>query len=139
MTIFELLKREEGFVPHVYQDHLGYWTIGYGRLVDKRRGGRIREGEAELMLKNDIEEVEAKLDEHIPWWRGLVRTRRTILTAMAYQMGIGGLMRFRNTLAAVKRGDYAEAARGMRASLWARQTPGRAERMAQAMERGRFR
>lgn len=25
-------------VPHAYQDHLGYWTIGVGRLIDKRKG-----------------------------------------------------------------------------------------------------
>jgi lysozyme len=35
------LRREEGEVLHVYKDHLGYLTIGVGRLIDKRKGGCI--------------------------------------------------------------------------------------------------
>ena len=31
------LERDEGRVRHAYQDHLGYWTIGVGRLIDARR------------------------------------------------------------------------------------------------------
>lgn len=55
---------------------------------------------------------------------------------MAFQMGIVGLLGFTNTLAAIKRGDYAAAATGMLASLWARQTPARAKRMADMMRAG---
>jgi lysozyme len=138
MDIVDLLAREEGFVPHAYQDHLGYYTIGHGILIDKRRGGGITEEESKYLLRRRVRKYDAQLDERIPWWRDLNKTRRTVLQSMAYQMGVDGLLRFRNTLAAVKRGDYARAAKGMRASLWARQTPGRAERHARAMERGRF-
>lgn len=34
--IWRTLETDEGRVPHAYQDHLGYWTIGVGHLVDKR-------------------------------------------------------------------------------------------------------
>jgi lysozyme len=138
MNVEKMLLREEGFVPHAYQDHLGYWTIGIGRLIDKRRGGGISEEEALYLLRNDVRRIRERLDEEIPWWVDLNRPRQAVLIGMAYQMGVPGLLKFRNTLAAVANEDYATAAKGMRASLWARQTPGRAERMAKQMETGRF-
>jgi lysozyme len=57
---------------------------------------------------------------------------------MAFQIGVEGLLRFRRTLAAMQSHDYAGAAAGMRASLWARQTPARAERLARVMESGAY-
>ena len=134
----KLIKREEGLVLHAYKDHLGYWTIGYGRLIDERRGGGISEDEADLLLGNDINARAEALDDAIPWWREMTSARQAVLLSMAFQMGISGLLKFRNTLRYMEAGDYERAAKGMRASLWARQTPGRAERSARAMELGRF-
>jgi lysozyme len=107
-------------------------------LIDERKGGGITEEESLWILRRRLKERAERLDDEIPWWRDLNGPRRAVLLSMAYQMGISGLMKFRQTLAAMAIDDYARAARGMRASLWARQTPGRAERMAKAMERGRF-
>lgn len=36
------LRRDEGEKLYAYQDTLGYWTIGIGRLIDRRRGGGSR-------------------------------------------------------------------------------------------------
>ncbi len=138
MTIEELLLREEGFVSHAYRDHLGYWTIGIGRLIDKEKGGGITQVEAFYLLLNDVDKIKTKLNGKLPWWRDLDDTRRTILISMAYQMGVDGLLSFKNTLRYVRKGEWKKAANGMRASKWARQTPGRAERMARAMESGEF-
>lgn len=136
MTIEEVLKREEGFIPHAYQDHLGYWTIGYGKLIDKRKGGGITERQALMLLRDEIEEKRRELDTQLGWWRTLDETRQTVILAMVFQMGIAGVLGFKNTLAALKAGDYAKAAKGIRGSKWAQQTPGRAERMAKAIETG---
>lgn len=136
MTLEELLVREEGFIPHAYQDHLGFWTIGYGTLIDKRRGGGITKEEGMYLLRNEVARKYEELRAKIPWISKLDETRRTILQAMAFQMGVDGLLAFRRTLQAVKAGDYSIAAKGMRASKWAQQTPGRAERMAKGMETG---
>ena len=131
----KLLVREEGFIPHAYQDHLGFWTIGYGKLID-RRGGGITKEEGMYLLQNEVEKQFDELKKAIPWIIKLDQVRKTILQAMAFQMGVSGLLAFRKTLSAVESGDYALAAKGMRASKWAQQTPGRAERMAKAMESG---
>jgi len=130
------LKKEEGWREHAYQDSLGFWTIGHGRLIDERKGGRITRDEGELLLTNDILERETALYRDISWIKGQNPVRQAILLSMAYQMGIDGLYSFKNMLKHVQRGEYAAAATHMRASKWARQTPERAFRMSQAMEAG---
>jgi lysozyme len=136
MDLETLLKREEGFDPSAYQDQYGYWTIGYGKLIDRRKGGGITEEEALYLLRNEVKRKKAELEDALPWLANLDPVRRDIVTAMAFQMGTDGVLRFKNTLAALKAGDYAKAAQGIRGSLWAQQTPGRAERMARAIETG---
>lgn len=136
MGIEELLKREEGFVPHAYQDHLGFWTIGYGKLIDERKGGGITEKQALALLRDEIAEKRQELTDRMGWWLKLDEVRQTVLLAMVFQMGVSGVIGFKNTLAALKAGDFAKAAKGIRGSKWAQQTPGRAERMAKAIETG---
>ena len=133
-----LLRGDEGEVLHAYQDHLGYWTIGVGRLIDKRKGGGISSEESAYLLANDIRDTSAELDRRLPWWRKLDEARQGVLLAMAFQMGVDGLLGFKNTLAMVQRGDYDGAARGMLESLWAKQTPERAKRMSEQMRTGQW-
>lgn len=131
------LRRDEGEVLHAYQDHLGYWTIGIGRLIDRRKGGGITRDEAAYLLANDITRIEADVRRRLPWFARLDEARQGVLLNMAFQMGVDGLLGFRNTLAMIERGDYASAATGMLNSLWAReQTPERAGRMSEQMRTG---
>jgi lysozyme len=130
------LRRDEGVVDHAYQDSLGYWTIGVGRLIDKRKGGRLTEEEMDYLLMNDIKEKVADLDRALPWWRSLSDVRRRVLVNMCFNLGIGGLLGFKNTLRYIETGDYKRAASGMLASKWARQVGQRANRLATMMENG---
>lgn len=132
------LRAEEGVVPHAYQDHLGYWTIGVGRLIDKRKGGRLRDDEIDLLLDNDIAEKTAEVRAALPWFDRLNEARQAVLIGMAFQMGTEGLLKFRQTLAAIRDERYAHAANLMLQSLWAKQTPARARRMARQMETGEW-
>ena len=131
-----LLLRDEGFRRSAYQDHLGYWTIGVGRLIDARKGGGISREEAFFLLENDVNSKETELRAHFPPFSTLDRVRKAVLLSMAFQMGVMGLMAFRNTLRAVEERRWNDAAEGMLGSLWARQTPGRALRLAEAMRTG---
>lgn len=126
------LKRDEGTVLHAYQDHLGYWTIGTGRLIDIRGGG-ITPEEAEYLLSNDIDTRFAQLSKRIPWFDTLSSARQGVLMNMAFQLGIGGLLAFKNTLRLVEVGDYTGASREMLNSAWAKQTPERAKRLSEQM------
>jgi lysozyme len=134
--IIDDLVRDEGEVLHAYEDHLGYTTIGVGRLIDKRRGGGISREESRLLLANDLERFAAGLDAHLPWWRTLTKGRQRVLLNMAFNLGVSGLLTFRNTLAAVREGRYDDAAAGMLKSKWATQVGARAKRLAALMEEG---
>lgn len=135
MNILDDLKRDEGWRPHVYLDHLGYQTIGYGFLVDTRRGGGLPQPVAEHWLAYMVDRVEESLDARIPWWRSQPDDVQRALVNMAYQMGVNGLLNFRRMLAALQAGDRAGAAREALDSTWSRQTPERARRVT-ALIRG---
>lgn len=135
-NIIRSLRGEEGEVLHEYKDHLGYSTIGIGRLIDKRKGGGITKDEAAYLLGNDVDKVVEQLNKRLPWWTKLDDARKGVLINMAFQMGIDGLLGFKNTLRMIEQGKYADAASGMLNSLWARQTPARAKRMADQMRTG---
>ena len=130
------LRRDEGEVLHAYPDSLSYLTIGVGRLIDKHKGVGITAEESAYLLNNDIERTQAELLRRAPWMAGLDDARKGVLVAMAFQLGVDGLLGFKNTLEMVRRGDYAGAAAGMLQSLWARQTPERAKRLSAQMLTG---
>ncbi len=130
------LRRDEKEVLHAYPDHLGYLTIGVGRLIDKRKGGGITPEESAYLLSNDIDKREADLLRRFPWMANLDPVRFGALLNMAFQMGVDGLVGFKNTLAMVREGDYEGASKGMLNSLWAKQTPERAKRIAKQMKTG---
>ena len=130
------LARDEGRVPYAYADSLGFWTIGVGHLIDKRKGGRLPEPIIDALLDIDIDEKTGDLDVNIPWWRSLDDVRQRVLLNMCFNMGWAGLGGFTNTLQAIKERRWADAASGMRTSLWAKQVPERAERLAKAMASG---
>lgn len=138
MNLLDQLKREEGVVHHAYLDSLGYWTIGVGRLIDARKGGGLRSDEIDYLLNNDITARTYEVMAALPWAATLSEPRQAVLVGMAFQMGTAGLLGFRTSLGHVERGEYGLAAATMLKSLWSRQTPERAKRMAVQMETGEW-
>ena len=133
------LRRDEGQRPLAYQDHLGYWTIGAGRLIDSRKpGAGLRPDEIDYLLRNDINDRVAALQKALPWFGELDQARQGVLINMAFQMGTAGLLAFRSTLSHVAAGRYNEAATQMLQSKWAEQTPARARRLAEQMKTGEW-
>jgi lysozyme len=135
-TLRETLKRDEGVVDHAYMDSEGYWTIGCGRLIDKRAGGRLRPQEIDLLLENDIEEAEADARELFPSFDSLSDARKVVLVSMAFNLGRNRLGGFRKLRSAVAAGDWETAAAEMGNSLWASQVGPRAVRLAKMMKEG---
>lgn len=127
------LRRDEGERLKPYRDTVGKLTIGVGRNLDDVG---LSAEESAYLLANDINKVLRQLDEKLPWWRGLCFNRQRVLINMAFNLGIAGLLGFRNTLAAVQAGQYDKAADGMMSSKWASQVGKRAARLAELMRRG---
>lgn len=132
------IKSDEGLVLHAYKDSLGFLTIGYGRLIDKRKNGGITEQEAEYLLNHDIAYKLGQLHAKLPWIDKLNDARKGVLLNMAFQLGVAGLMGFKSTLAKIEAGDYEGASTSMLKSKWATQTPNRAQRMAEQMRSGQW-
>ena len=138
MDLKSQLLREEGAESCAYQDSLGYWTIGVGRLIDSRKGGGLSNDEIDYLLDNDIKAKTREVLLALPWMPRLSEPRQAVLIGMAFQMGIGGLLKFKRMLGSVEDGQYGEAAMEMFDSTWAKQTPSRATRMAKQMETGEW-
>ena len=142
------LMRDEGArrAPdgsHVaYRCPAGALTIGYGHNLDANpiKGldglSAISEARAREILTADAVAFAAALDEEIPWWRRLEAPRQAVLLNMAFNMGVAGLLEFRNTLRAVREMRWKDARDGMLASKWAGQVGRRASRLAEQMLKG---
>jgi len=132
------LEVDEGRVLHAYQDSLGWWTIGIGRLIDKRKGGGISNEEADYLKRNDIARFKRDLDKHVPWWRSASPVRQRAIQNLAFNLGAVGLaQKWPNTVALMKNGKWKEAAAAIRANkVWVGQVKGRAERIAKQIENG---
>jgi len=129
-NLVDQLIRDEDLRLKAYRDTVGKLTIGVGRNLDDRG---ISKEEAIFMLMNDIAKVRAELEAALPWIDKISPIRQAVLMNMAFNMGIGGLLQFRNTLKFIEQGNFAEASKGMLNSLWAKQVGQRAVRLSQQM------
>lgn len=137
------LSFEEGEVKsgglHVaYKDHLGYWTLGRGRLIDRLRGGGITDAEADYLLSNNIEALHAQLQRVLPVYKKLSGVRQRAILNMAFQMGVANLLNFKKMIAALDAGNYVLAEHHALDSKWARSdSPARARRVAESLRTGK--
>ena len=144
------LKHSEGCRLSAYKDSEWIWTIGYGSIRYARsgqvetgerttrhvaRGDAVREGDritqdyADEELRLDMLAACQDLDERLPWTERLPTPALESLVRMSFQLGVNRLCGFRRMLAALRRGDYAEAVLEGFDSRWAQQTPKRAVRV----------
>lgn len=132
MDLYEQLRRDEGWAKVAYQDSVGVWTVGCGHNLRVPISNRA----IAVIRDDDLAVAEEAVDRLGTWVADLDPIRRGVLVNMAFNLGGAGLYGFRLMLAAVQRGEYADAAREMLNSKWARQVHGRAERLARQMRDG---
>ncbi|WP_257835231.1 glycoside hydrolase family protein [Burkholderia glumae] len=135
------LRRDEGIRYSIYLDTAGIPTVGVGHNCQVAPLPTdwtcpLTDAQVNQLLANDIASTMAKLDRSLPWWRGMDEVRQRVIANMCFNLGIGTLLTFKNTLAAMQRGSYSVAAAGMLNSKWATQVGARATRLASAMETG---
>ena len=130
------LIADEGEVLHAYEDHLGFLTIGVGRLIDKRKGGGLSQDESRYLLRNDIARCRAQCEHRFLWYPALDNVRQDVIVCMAFQLGLDGVEKFRLMIRALSIHDYIAASLEMQDSEWCKQTPERCKRMAKIMRTG---
>ena len=132
----EQIKEHEGFVPRTYKDSLGKKTIGFGHLcVEPEQWDDDKEytrEELERVFDNDFEEA-LKNAESLIGERSINFIAKQVIIEMVFQLGIGGVGKFKKMWSALDNEDYGEASFQMMDSLWAKQTPSRAEKLSQKM------
>ncbi|HBT5242753.1 TPA: glycoside hydrolase family protein, partial [Klebsiella quasipneumoniae] len=104
---------------------LGYLTVGYGHLVQKGEDftNGISAIDADILLANDIDKAKKQLSTLN--LGVLPRDIEDYLVIMLFQLGLGGVQKFKKLLAAAKIGDRNGIRRESVDSLWYRQTPNR--------------
>jgi lysozyme len=132
MNLQEQLRRDEGLRLKAYTDSTGHLTIGYGHNLENG----IPEVVADALLAFDITQASADVFAHLPWSMQLDEARRGVLCNMAFNLGIGGLLKFVKMLKHAEAHNWSAAAKEMRDSKWATQVGPRAERLAIQMETG---
>ncbi len=131
--LIQQLRRHEGERLKPYRCTAGKLTIGVGRNLDDRG---ITAEESAYLLSNDIDRVWTELKARLPWMTGLNDVRQRVLLDMAFNLGIDGLLKFRNTLATIQAGNYQKAGEMMLDSVWAAQVGMRAQRLSRMMQTG---
>lgn len=116
---------------HRYKDSLGFWTIGYGHLITPNENlMAITEEHADGLLLVDITKAQRDV-------AGLSKNDhpvvQEVLVEMVFQLGKGGVQKFKKLLAALDRKDYKVAILEMKDSQWYRQTPQRVETHAKRL------
>jgi lysozyme len=115
--------------------HQGKLTIGVGRNIEDIG---ISENEALALESNDIKRCVVELERYFDWFLKLNTPRRVVITSMAFNLGISGLREFKKMITCIESGDFTSASKQMLNSKWAIQVNGRAERLAQIMDTGKF-
>lgn len=158
MTIYEMLRYDEGLKLNIYKDTEGYWTIGIGHLLTKNplksvgiknldsllgrsTNGTITESEAQKIFQKDVEGVNRDIKGNStvsPVFDSLDSERQKALQNMVFQMGISGVAGFKNSLALLKAKNWNQAAVNLKQSKWYRQTPNRAGRVIEVFRTGTF-
>lgn len=133
--LIEQLKIHEGFRSNVYTCSGGKKTLGYGRNLQDIG---ISEEEAEMLLKNDIYEATNQLLNAFPWMATFSDVRISAMINFTFNVGIGTVRKFSNTIEYLKNEDWEAAADEMMDSKWAEQVGDRAIQITEQIRTGKW-
>lgn len=125
----EQIKRHEGEVLEVYEDSLGYLTLGVGHLIQKSdpeygqpAGTPVSQNVVDLYYTDDfdkhVDETIHVCENNNIVFDALPENIQHVLVNMCFNLGANRLGKFRNMLAAVSTSDWKEMASQMEDSRW---------------------
>ena len=130
------IKKHEGFKSEVYYDSLGKATIGYGHLLteddDFIEGIQYDKSILDNLFDKDFNRA-AYNAEQLLEGIDICDTAREVIVEMVFQLGIGGVSKFKKMFEALRNKNYNKAAEEMLDSQWRVQTPKRCEELASLM------
>lgn len=129
---------DEGVIPYVYLDSLGFQTIARGILVDKRKGGKLFPEEIAFINRNRLGMLLAGVGNE-PWYSAVASdpVRLASVLNMQFQLGSGSDEAFVNSFRFIPARDWKLTGSNLRKSLWAKRAPARAARIIAMIETGK--
>jgi lysozyme len=129
IQLVQQIGLDEGLRQTAYQDEYGNWTIGFGHTpATPGEHWSLTECYNEL-IKNIGDRGWDPVDQNIPWADELGIVRKSVLVNMAYNMGIGQLLAFDETLTNMRAGNILGTLQGMKDSDWYNEVTTRAQQL----------
>lgn len=143
------LSDEEGFKNRVYKCTAGHSTVGIGHNIDACSldniiGRRFKttpvltNAEVELVFEYDLSNVLSTIQRNFPWFSELPENEQYVMISLVFNMGIGTLLKFKNTLRSWKIHDTDGVVRGLRDSAWHHQVGNRSSKLETILESGKI-
>lgn len=150
----QLVHDESSSRDHLkaYKDSKGIYTIGHGfnlqepsnaaifkevtgfSVEEAIKGREITVEQQEALLGHTVNVAEADVRKLVPKFDELTPEQQDALTNFVFNVGLTTARQFKNTFAAINRGDGKAAAQGIRHSAYYRQVGARGERIAKVLE-----
>jgi lysozyme len=144
--VYEEISADEGKVLHAYLCSELHATIGIGHKIldadpekdldifgadwnDVAADQCISEGRCYELFQEDVQVAIGGCQKIYDNWEELPQEMQHVLVNMCFQLGQGGLGKFKNFKAAIEDSEWQRASEEMMDSRWAGQTPERAERL----------
>ncbi|MFP6052638.1 glycoside hydrolase family protein [Helicobacter pylori] len=130
-----LIVDSEGFSTPVYTDKTGHPTIGcgYNLSVYSYEGKRITKAYG---LLTDILKENHKTLLSYEWYKNLDAMRRMVILDLSYNLGLSGLLKFKQFIKAIEDKNYALAVEGLQKSSYFNQMKKRASRNMEVLKLG---
>ena len=125
--LIDSIKKHEGYVAIVYKDSLGIDTIGYGFAI---KDLELDEDIGEMILERKVKNLVVRIDNKYSWYKYMPQDIKDVVIEMCYQLGVGGFSKFKKTISYLQNKQWEDASIEMLDSLWAKQTPNRAEELS---------
>ena len=137
----EQLKIDEGVEYRVYNDHLGYKTLGIGHLVvpgdleyDAPVGTYVSQERVNEIFDKDVITYIDETKKVFGNLEGLPEEAQQVLVNMCFNMGAPRLAKFKNFIRAIHDENWETASVEMLDSRWATQVGTRAIRLAERIK-----
>jgi len=123
------IKENEGFAGSPYNDSLGFLTFGYGSKFP------ISPKEGQMILEHRLLRKIAELRYKKPMVKDLPKPIKEVLFEMCYQLGVNGVLQFKNMFKAIEDKNYDMMIIQMRNSRWNEQTPNRVRKLTKKVRK----
>ena len=132
-----MLISEEGKKLMPYRCSAGKLTVGIGHNLDDCG---ISESTCEQMLAEDVTKCLLQLHRifGVEKFNSFSANRRLALLNFIFNVGMGTFLQFKTMIGCINSGDWERAASGLLQSLYAKQVPKRADRIARMLREDAF-